>query len=215
MDGNRRWAKQKGLSILEGYKEGLKTLESFLDIVISKKIEVITLYAFSTENWQRSTEEINYIKKLLITYLTTKSDVLFKNNIRFIAIGSYEDFGKDIALKIKELEEKTSKFNNLTMYLALNYGARQEIIKAVNEIVALQKKDIDIDNFKDFLYTKNIIDPDIIIRTGGEKRLSNFLLFQASYSELFFLDKMWPDFNIDDLNIIMDKFYKIERKYGK
>tara|TARA_B100001057_G_scaffold340003_1_gene340822 strand:+ start:231 stop:905 length:675 start_codon:yes stop_codon:yes gene_type:complete len=213
MDGNGRWGTKKKKSRNFGHKQGLKTVEKIIKESVRKKIKYLTLYAFSTENWQRPKNEINYLFSLLYNFLTNKIDELDKEKIRLFVIGK-KKFSKNLNNLLKYSEKLTSKNKKLQINLALNYGSKSEIINAINN---LKNKNLTINtkNISRNLYTKNIPDPDILIRTGNRKRLSNFLLWQLAYSEIYFEDKLWPDFNEKDYNRILNKFKKTKRNFGK
>ena len=212
MDGNGRWGLQKKKNRNFGHKEGLKTVEKIIQESVKNKIRFLTLYAFSTENWKRPKNEINYLFNLLETFLENKIKQLNKQNIKFKVIG-LKNFSKKLNKLLTESEKKTSKNTSLQINLALNYGSKTEILNALKKLKKGNKK-INEKNMKNYLYTKNIPDPDILIRTGNTKRLSNFLLWQLAYSEIFFEKKLWPEFNQNDLKRIINKFKKIKRNYG-
>jgi len=212
MDGNGRWGLNKNKTRNEGHKEGLKTVKSVIDVSLKNKIKFLTLYAFSSENWKRPENEINYLFNLLENFLKNKINELNKKGIRFRVIGS-KNFDKKLNELISKSENITKKNTNLQINLALNYGSKIEIINSVKKII---KKNLEINEktISQNLYTKNIPDPDILIRTGNTNRLSNFLLWQISYTEIFFIKKLWPDFNNKDYSKIINKFKKIKRNYG-
>ena len=212
MDGNGRWGEKNKNSRNAGHKEGIVTVEKIIAESIKKKINYLTLFAFSTENWKRPQKEIKFLFNLLEYYLRNKSDSFNKQNIRFRVIGS-----KKISPKLKSLinstEKKTAKNSGLQLILALNYGSKTEILEAFKKLKKNKKK-ITLDNFSKYLQTKNIPDPDILIRTGNTNRLSNFLLWQLAYTEIFFEKKLWPDFKETDLRKIILKYKKTKRNYG-
>ena len=212
MDGNGRWGLKHKNSRNEGHKEGLKSVEKIIKVCLTKNIKYLTLYAFSTENWKRPIKEINYLFSLLENFLNKKIYELSKNNIKLKFFGK-KKFQKNLTKLISLAEKKTAKNKKLQINLALNYGSKEEIINSLKTII---KKKIQINekNISNNLYTKNIPDPDIMIRTGNTRRLSNFLLWQSSYSEIFFEKKLWPDFNEKDFERIINKFRKIKRNFG-
>ena len=213
MDGNGRWGISKGKSRNFGHKQGLKTVEKIIKETLKKKIKYLTLYAFSTENWKRPKNEINYLFSLLNNFLSNKIKELNKEKIKFYVIGK-KKFNKKLNRLLNYSEKLTSKNKRLQINLALNYGSKSEIIRAMNYIKKKKLRGNERNVTKN-LYKVNIPDPDILIRTGNRKRLSNFLLWQLAYSEIFFEKKLWPDFNERDYNKILNLFKKIKRNFGK
>jgi len=212
MDGNGRWGLKKKKNRNLGHKEGLKTVEKIIQESVKNNIKFLTLYAFSTENWKRPKNEINYLFNLLESFLESKIKQLNKKNIKFKVIGT-KNFSKKLNKLLTLSEKKTSKNNSLQINLALNYGSKIELLNAFKKLKKKNEK-INEKNLSKYLYTKNIPDPDILIRTGNTKRLSNFLLWQLAYSEIFFIKKLWPEFNENDFKRIIVKFKKIKRNYG-
>ena len=212
MDGNGRWGIKHKKSRNLGHKEGLKTLEKIIKSTIKNKIKYLSLYAFSTENWKRPKKEINFLFNLLENFLLSKISELDKKNIKLKIIGK-KRFSKKINELINKSEKKTFKNKRLQINLALNYGSKSELINSFNMINKYNKK-INEKNISKYLFTSNVPDPDLLIRTGGTQRLSNFLLWQLAYSEIFFEKKLWPDFNENDYIKILNKFKKIKRNYG-
>ena len=212
MDGNGRWGLKNKNSRNAGHKAGLKTVEKIIKHSIKSKIKFLTLYAFSTENWKRPDSEIKYLFNLLEVFLKEKIQQLHSNGIKIKILGN-----KNLSKKLKTLltyaEKKTSKNKKIQINLALNYGSKKEILDAIKKLIKYKKK-ITEENFKNNLYTKNIPNPDILIRTGNTKRLSNFLMWQLTYSELFFEKKLWPDFNETDYDKIIKKYSQIKRNFG-
>ena len=213
MDGNGRWGLKHKNSRNEGHKAGLKTVEKIIKETINQKITHLTLFAFSTENWNRPKQEINYLFNLLDGFLSKKIQDLHNKNIKLKIIGT-KNFSKRLNKLLKQSEKKTVKNTKLQINLALNYGSKFEILNALKKLNKNNDK-INEKNFKKYLQTKNIPDPEILIRTGNTKRLSNFLLWQLAYSEIFFEKKLWPDFNEKDYIQIIKKFKKIKRNFGK
>ena len=213
MDGNGRWGIKNKKSRNFGHKEGLKTVENILKETIKKKIKYLTLYAFSTENWKRPRNEIKYLFSLLENFLINKINELNENNIRLRIIGNTNKLSNKLKELLKKSEKITKKNSVLQINLALNYGSKYEIMNAIN-MVNKKKLIFNEKNISNNLYTYNCPDPDILIRTGNTHRLSNFLLWQAAYSEIFFEKKLWPDFTIKDYNNILNKFKKIKRNFG-
>jgi undecaprenyl diphosphate synthase len=212
MDGNGRWGLKKKKNRNFGHKEGLKTVEKIIQHSVKKNIKFLTLFAFSTENWKRPKKEINYLFTLLENFLTKKINDLHTKNIKLKVIG-VKNFSKKLNKLLILSEKKTSKNKTLQINLALNYGSKLELISAFKKIKN-KNETINEKNLSKYLYTKNIPDPDLLIRTGDTKRLSNFLLWQLAYSEIFFEKKLWPDFTTKDFQKILDKFKKIKRNYG-
>ena len=213
MDGNGRWGLKYKNSRNKGHKAGLITVEKIIKESIKQKISYLTLFAFSTENWNRPKKEINYLFTLLENFLTNKIDVFNNNNIKLKIIG-VKNFSKKLNKLLKSTEKKTSKNTTLQVNLAINYGAKLEIINSIKKINKSKEK-INEKNLSKYLETKNIPDPELLIRTGNTKRLSNFLLWQLAYSEIFFEKKLWPDFNEKDYIKIIRIFKKIKRNFGK
>ena len=213
MDGNGRWALQKGKSRNYGHQYGLKAIEKIVDYSIKKKISYLTLFTFSSENWKRPKKEINFLFKLLENYFKKNLLKVIRNGIKVKIIGNKSRLASNLRKIIKLVENRTRKNKKISVQLALNYGSKQEIINSV-KIVNKKKQKITIKNFEKNLYTFGFPDPDILIRTGGQRRLSNFLLWQIAYAEIFFVKKMWPDFNNNDFQKILNKFKKIKRNFG-
>ena len=212
MDGNGRWGLKYKNSRNAGHKAGLKTVEKIIKETLKQKIKFLTLYAFSTENWKRPQKEISFLFNLLENFLIKRINELNKQKIKLKIIG-VKNFSKKLNRLLSISENKTFKNRELQINLALNYGSKSEILNAVK--VMLKKKDrVSEKNFTKYLHTTNIPDPDILIRTGNTKRLSNFLLWQLAYTEIFFEKKLWPDFNEKDYNKILKKFQIIKRNYG-
>ena len=213
MDGNGRWGLKHKNSRNAGHKAGLNTVEKIIKETIKNKIRFLTLYAFSTENWKRPKKEINYLFSLLENFLISRIDELHKQNIKLKIIG-VKNFSSKLNNLLNKSEKKTSKNHKLQINLALNYGSKFELINAFKSL----KKNNEMINEKNltkYLQTKNIPDPDLLIRTGNTQRLSNFLLWQAAYAEIFFEKKLWPEFNEKDYNKIIKKFRNIKRNFGK
>ncbi len=213
MDGNGRWGLRNNKSRNAGHKAGLKTVEKIIKETIRNRIKHLTLYAFSTENWKRPKKEINFLFSLLENFLIDRIEELHKQNIKLKIIGN-KNFTKKLNKLLILAEKKTSKNKKLQINLALNYGSKLELLNAFKNLQKNNEK-LNEKNFQKYLQTKNIPDPDILIRTGNTKRLSNFLLWQLAYSEIFFEKKLWPDFNEKDYDVIIKKFKKIKRNFGK
>jgi len=214
MDGNGRWGLKKYNDRNKGHYYGLQNINKVIENCIKLKIKYLTLYTFSTENWNRPKKEINYLFYLFKYFYKKNFNKLIENNIRIKFIGDLINIPKDLKPIIKKTQEKTKNNSAITVLFAFNYGAKSELINAFKNILKNKRKVINEELVSNYLYTKNIPDPDILIRTGGNKRLSNFLLWQLSYAELFFVNKNWPDFNFLDLKTIVNKFAYIQRKFG-
>ena len=212
MDGNGRWGLKNKKSRNLGHKEGLKVVEKIIKESIKQKIKYLTLYAFSTENWKRPKKEITYLFKLLDNFLTNKIDDLNKQNIKLRFIGD-KKFSKKLNNLLNLSEKKTKKNTKLQINLALNYGSKLELISAFNKLKK-SNKTFNEKNLTKYLLTKNIPDPEILIRTGNTHRLSNFLLWQIAYSEIFFEKKLWPEFTEKDYNKIINNYKRIKRNFG-
>ena len=212
MDGNGRWGLKYKRSRNAGHKAGLNTVEKVIKESIKHKIKYITLYVFSTENWKRPKKEIKYLFNLLENFLLNRIEDLHKQNIKLNIIG-IKNFSKKLNLLLDTSEKKTLKNTKLQINLALNYGSRFEILDAFRQLIKKKEK-INEKNFIKYLQTKNVPDPDILIRTGNTKRLSNFLLWQIAYTEIFFVKKLWPDFNERDYKRVIKKFINIKRNFG-
>jgi undecaprenyl diphosphate synthase len=213
MDGNGRWALQKGKSRNYGHQCGLKVIEKIVDYSIKKKISYLTLFTFSSENWKRPKKEVNFLFKLLENYFKKNLYKVIRNGVKLKIIGDKSKLASNLRKIIKLVENKTRKNKKILVQLALNYGSKQEIINSM-KIVNKNKQKITIKNFEKNLYTFDFPDPEILIRTGGQRRISNFLLWQIAYTEIFFIKKMWPDFNNNDFQKILNKFKKIKRNFG-
>ena len=213
MDGNGRWGLKKKKSRNHGHLKGLLAVQKVIKESIKNKIPYLTLYTFSTENWKRPKKEVSFLFNLIRTSFTKHAKKIIKNGIKVNIIGKKNGLPADINKSIALIKKKTKFNKKITLNLALNYGAKEEILYAIKKLK--RKKKITITDLENNLYTKNIPDPDILIRTGGTKRLSNFLLWQSAYTEIFFVNTLWPDFNEKSFNNIVKNYYKIKRNYGK
>jgi len=213
MDGNGRWGLKHKKTRNAGHKAGLNAVEDIIRETLKQKINYLTLYTFSTDNWKRPKKEISFLFNLLENFLLKKIESLIKNQIKLIIIGDKKKFSMKMQKLLMESEKKTAFKKKLQINLALNYGSKEEILNAL-KVIKKNKLKLTEKNLKKNLYTKNIPDPDILIRTGGTKRLSNFLLWQLAYTEIFFEKKLWPDFNSKDLKIILNKFKILKRNFG-
>ena len=213
MDGNGRWGKKKRKSRNFGHSNGIKIVERLVEDSIKIKIPILTFYVFSTENWKRPKNEINFLFKLIDYYFVKEIDRIVRNNIKINIIGSIKNLPKKIKNRLQTCMHRTRNCKKILVNLAINYGSKDEIINAIKKLKR-KKKSISVKNLVKYLYTSNLPDPDLLIRTGGKKRLSNFLLWQLAYSELYFVDKLWPDFSITDYHKIIKQFKKVKRNFG-
>ncbi len=210
MDGNGRWGMKKKKSRNFGHLKGVDTVKKIVSYAIKLKIPIVTFYVFSSENWRRPKKEISFLFKLIKRYFTDEIERVISQGIKINIIGDIKKLSSDIKKTLNETIELTKKNKSITVNLAINYGSKNEILNAINNT----KKKTTLKNFEKKLYTNNMPDPDILIRTGGQKRLSNFMLWQLAYSELFFVKKLWPDFKSSDLRNIIEKYYKRKRNFG-
>jgi undecaprenyl diphosphate synthase len=213
MDGNGRWAEERGLKRTAGHEEGAKNVRKITSYCSDIGIKYLTLYAFSTENWERPKLEVEFLMKLLERYLKKELEVYLKNNIKFKAIGDLTRFSKALQTRISITEKETMNCSGLTQVLALNYGSKDEIIRAIKKLNE-QKLEVTEENLESCLDTAGIPPVDILIRTSGEVRLSNYLLWQNAYAEMFFIQTYWPDFSEAELDDIISDFSKRERRFG-
>jgi undecaprenyl diphosphate synthase len=221
MDGNGRWAKARGLPRTAGHREGIKRIKEIVRVAKEIGIKYLTIFAFSTENWARPKREVNFLMRYLDNFLKNQIEDLNKNNIRLLVIGKEKPLPDYLLKRIKSAQEYTKDNTGMTLIVALNYGARQEIIDAVKKYAIMVKQNkedpgsLNEEKFSSFLYTKGIPDPDLLIRTSGELRISNFLLWQISYTEFYFTKKYWPDFKEEDLLEAISEYQKRERRFGR
>jgi len=215
MDGNGRWAKLRGLPRVFGHREGAKTVEKIIKFAKEIGIKYLTLYAFSTENWNRPKEEIEAIMSLLVEYINTKVPSLIEDNIKLKFMGRRENLPDMILKTIEEGEEKTKNCTGMDLIIALNYSGRAEIIDAVNKILKSKKKELTEKDFKNYLYIPDLPEPDLLIRTSGEQRISNFMLWQMAYTEFYFTQVLWPDFDEDEFLKALYDFQSRERRFGR
>jgi len=214
MDGNGRWAESKKKSRKFGHLKGSENLKEIINYFIIKKIPYLTLFAFALDNWNRPKTETDYLFNLLKNFIKKNLHIFIKKNIKINFIGEKKNLSNDIKKLLKKTQSLSKKKSGLNLIIALNYSSKHEILNAIKKIKNNEKKNISIELFEKKLYTKNIPDPDILIRTGGRCRLSNFLLWQNSYSEIFFIKKLWPDFTSRDIEKIIKKFKVIKRNFG-
>ncbi len=216
MDGNGRWAAARGLPRAIGHREGTKAVRRTIEAAIEQGVEYLTLFAFSSENWARPQEEVTDLTGLLRHYLRNELNELHENGVRLLVIGERERFGPNLASELAEAEAKTAENNKLTLVMALSYGGRADIVEAAKRAVAagLKPEALTEQAFAGLLATSGIPDPDLLIRTSGEERISNFLLWQTAYSELYFTDVLWPDFGAGDFTAALNEFARRERRFG-
>ncbi len=221
MDGNGRWAKERHLPRIAGHRKGAEVVHKIVKLSSDMGIKVLTLYVFSTENWKRPALEVKFLMGLLRRYIRKEIAELQRNNVKVTAIGRLKELPDSIRTILKEAIEKTKNNQGLILNLAINYGGRQEIIDAVGKVAADLKNgsfkinDLSEEKFSRYLYTENLQDPDLIIRTAGEKRLSNFLLWQSSYAELYVTNTLWPDFNQEEFLLALEDYSKRKRTFGQ
>jgi len=221
MDGNGRWAKERGLARTAGHRQGVQRVKEIIRGAGSLGIQIVTFFAFSTENWSRPKSEINVLMRYLENFLDREIKELHKNNVRFTVIGRADPIPKYLQAKIKKAQEDTRNNTGLRVVLALNYGGRQEIVDAAKKFAQdvlekkIELKDLDVGEFNRYFYTADICDPDLLIRTSNEMRISNFLLWQLSYAEFYFSPKYWPDFGIAQLKEAIGEYQKRERRFGR
>ena len=214
MDGNGRWAKQRGLLRVEGHKKGADTLEKILRHSVTREVRNLTVYAFSTENWKRPKAEVSALMRLFSKYLDSKKEELKKQGVRLVVSGSKEGISDKLLKKINETEKYLSDCNVLTFNIAFNYGGRKEIIDGINKLLKEEKSEVTEDTFKNYLYQPDIPDPELVIRTSGEFRVSNFLLWEVAYSEFYITDTFWPVFDDDEYDKALEWFNNRERRFG-
>jgi len=216
MDGNGRWAKQRGLPRIEGHRNGVKRVNEIIDTAVEIGLQAVTFYTFSIENWNRPMTEVKALMRILDKYLRSEMNRLHKLNIIFRAVGNIEKLPDNIRKLLRDFEELTKNNTGLVLSSALSYGSRAEIVNAVKKIIkdGVRAKDVDEELFESYLYTAGIPDPDLIIRTSGEMRLSNFLLWQSAYSEFYFTEKLWPDFGREEFIAAINEYRGRERRFG-
>jgi undecaprenyl diphosphate synthase len=215
MDGNRRWAKENGKSSLEGHRAGLENVKVILEAALEKNVEEMILYAFSTENWNRSKEEVGHFMSLIELAFDTWFDEIIQKDTKIRFIGEIERMTESAQKKMATVVERTKDGKNGTLVIALSYGGRAEILSAVNTLLVMDREVITEQELRDAMWSAGLLDPDLIIRTGGDKRLSNFLTWQSTYSELFFTDTKWPAFSKEEFGGILDEFASRERRHGQ
>ncbi len=221
MDGNRRWAKKRFMPATYGHREGALRVKDLTKTCVDMGIKYLSIYAFSTENWGREKKEVDYLMGLLVEFIKKELNYLNENNVKVILLGNIEDLPEETKNEVKRSIELTKNNTKLTLNIALSYGSRTEITDAVKKVIddyennRINIDDIDEESFKKYLYTNDIPDPDLLIRTSGEIRLSNFLLYQLAYTEFYFTDVMWPEFNKEEFLKAIDSYQTRKRRYGK
>ena len=217
MDGNRRWAKAKFLPSAVGHQKGVESLKKTMRLFDEFGIKYLTVYAFSTENWNRKKEEVDFLMNLLAKTLLNELDEMHRENVKIRFLGNIEKLSDNLIEIVKNAEEKTKNNTGVNLNIAFNYGARDEIVNAIKKIIndKIQPEEITEKLISNYLYTKNMPDPDLLIRTGGDKRISNYLLWQLAYSELYVTDTLWPDFGKESLEEAITEFGKRNRRFGK
>lgn len=215
MDGNGRWAQKRGLPRIFGHKEGAKTVRKIVETSAKLGLKCLSLYAFSTENWARPKDEIEGLFSLLRYYISSERKTLMKNNIKLVVSGNISELDEKTRSSLQKLIEEVKNNTGLVLNLCINYGGRQEIITAVNKILSSNMKKVTEEEFEKFLYTKNLPELDLLIRTSGELRISNFMLWQVAYTELYFTKTLWPDFSPKEFVLAIKEFQSRERKFGK
>ena len=213
MDGNGRWAKKRGLARSFGHMEGAKTLRNALEYLTEIGVKYLTVYAFSTENWNRPQDEVSTLMKLFLKYIKNERKNMMKNKIRFFVSGRKNNVPEKLQKEIEKLEEETKNNDKITLNIAFNYGSRAEIVDAVNRIIDEGKENITEEDFSKYLYN-DFPDPDLVIRTSGEMRISNFLLWQIAYSEFYITDTLWPDFDEKEIDKAIESYNQRERRFG-
>lgn len=214
MDGNGRWAKARGLPRTEGHREGLRVAKRIIRAAEDLGIRYLSLYTFSTENWKRAAEEVSFLMSLITRHLRSEFDFYRDNHIRIVHSGDAAGLPEDVREAIRSVMADTSGYDGITVNLAINYGGRDEIVRAARKLLRGGAVDVSEDGFRAFLDAPDLPDPDLVIRTGGDMRLSNFLLWESAYAELYFSEKLWPDWSEEDLIKAVDSYSGRERRYG-
>lgn len=214
MDGNGRWAQRRGLPRIEGHREGAKVTEKVVIAASEMGIKYLSLYAFSTENWKRPKEEVNFLFHLMYEYVKSKLPLFLENNVHFRAMGRLWELPDYLQEGFKEMEERTARCNGMVAVFAVNYGGKQEILDAINKAIKAGEKEITEEVLRKYLYIPELPDLDLLIRTSGELRISNFLLWQSAYTELWFTETLWPDFTEEEFKKAIEDFKRRERRFG-
>ncbi len=215
LDGNRRWAKQQGLNTLEGHQKGAEVFREVVYAALNRGVEFVSAWVFSTENWQRTQEEVSYLMNLVLKVADKYLDEFHQKGVKILILGSREGLDDKVKQTLDRVVVKTKDNTKGTVALCFNYGGQQEIIDAVKRLPEAEKAGLTPDTFEQYLYSKDVPDVDLIIRTGGEQRTSGYMLWRADYAELLFVDKLWPDFSESDLYAALDEYKKRNRRFGK
>ncbi len=215
MDGNGRWAKEKGKERLFGHAEGIESVRACTEYAVERGIKYLSLFAFSTENWNRPVEEVEGLMRMMIKAISNETPTFVKNGIRFRVIGDFSGLSQELQQEIEDCQKLTEKFSNLTLIVFLSYSGKWDILQAARKAAQAGKSDISEKDFESYLSTAGIPDPDLIIRTSGEQRISNYMLWQAAYSELYFTKTLWPDFRKNEFRLALEEYASRSRRFGK
>lgn len=215
MDGNGRWAKEKGKERLFGHAEGIESVRACTEYAVERGIKYLSLFAFSTENWNRPVEEVEGLMRMMIKAISNETPTFVKNGIRFRVIGDFSGLSQELQQEIEDCQKLTEKFNNLTLIVFLSYSGKWDILQAARKAVQAGESNISEKEFESYLSTAGIPDPDLIIRTSGEQRISNYMLWQAAYSELYFTKTLWPDFRKNEFRLALEEYASRSRRFGK
>lgn len=215
MDGNGRWAKEKGKERLFGHAEGIESVRACTEYAVERGIKYLSLFAFSTENWNRPVEEVEGLMRMMIKAISNETPTFVRNGIRFRVIGDFSGLSQELQQEIEDCQKLTEKFSNLTLIVFLSYSGKWDILQAARKAAQAGKSDISEKDFESYLSTAGIPDPDLIIRTSGEQRISNYMLWQAAYSELYFTKTLWPDFRKNEFRLALEEYASRSRRFGK
>ncbi len=215
MDGNGRWAKEKGKERLFGHAEGIESVRACTEYAVERGIKYLSLFAFSTENWNRPVEEVEGLMRMMIKAISNETPTFVRNGIRFRVIGDFSGLSQELQQEIEDCQKLTEKFSNLTLIVFLSYSGKWDILQAARKTAQAGKSDISEKDFESYLSTAGIPDPDLIIRTSGEQRISNYMLWQAAYSELYFTKTLWPDFRKNEFRLALEEYASRSRRFGK
>lgn len=215
MDGNGRWAKEKGKERLFGHAEGIESVRACTEYAVERGIKYLSLFAFSTENWNRPVEEVEGLMRMMIKAISNETPTFVKNGIRFRVIGDFSGLSQELQQEIEDCQKLTEKFSNLTLIVFLSYSGKWDILQAARKAAQAGKSNISEKDFESYLSTAGIPDPDLIIRTSGEQRISNYMLWQAAYSELYFTKTLWPDFRKNEFRLALEEYASRSRRFGK